>query len=190
MLIGFIDASKAFDRVHHFKLFNKLKLRGVPSSLVRILAYWYANQSMRVRWGNILSTPFNVGNGVRQGGILSPALFNIYMDDLSRQLGGCSTGCMIGDSLVNHFMYADDLALLSPSTGGFQQLLNICANYGVDFDVKYNAKKSVVMVCRTKDNMDIKFPTFHLSGQSLGVSNSTKYLGHIITDTLEDDADV
>ena len=100
MLVGFIDASKAFDRVHHFKLFNKLKLRGVPSSLVRILAYWYANQSMRVRWGNILSTPFNVGNWVRQGGILSPALFNIYMDDLFRQLGGCSTGCMIGDSLV------------------------------------------------------------------------------------------
>ena len=190
MLIGFIDASKAFDRVHHFKLFNKLKLRGVPSSLVRILAYWYAKQSMRVRWGNILSTPFNVGNGVQQGGILSPALFNIYMDDLSRQLGGCSTGCMIGDSLVNHFMYADDLALLSPSTGGFQQLLNICTNYGVDFDVKYNAKKSVVMVCRTKEDMDIKFPAFHLSGQALGVSNSTKYLGHIITDTLEDDADM
>ena len=110
------------------------------------------------------------------------------MDNLSRQLGGCSTGCMRSDSLVNHFMYADDLALLSLSTGGFQQLLNICTNYGVDFE--YNAKKSVVMVCRTKDNMDIKFPTFHLSGQSLGVSNSTKYLGHIITDTLEDDADI
>ena len=77
MLIGFIDASKAFDRVHHFKLFNKLKLRGVPSSLVRILAYWYANQSMRVRWGNILSTPFKVGNGVRQGGIYYPQPFSI-----------------------------------------------------------------------------------------------------------------
>ena len=190
MLVGFIDASKEVDRVHHFKLFNKLKIRGVPSSLVRILAYWYANQSMRVRWGSILSTPFTVGNGVRQGGILSPALFNIYMDDLSRQLGGCRTGCMIGDSLVNHFMYADDLALLSPSSSGFQQLFNICSNYGVDFDVQYNAKKSVVMVCRTKDDMDIKFPAFQLSGQTLGVSNSTKYLGHIITDTLEDDANM
>src|SRR4029434_2610611 len=69
-------------------------------------------------------------------------------------------------------------------------LLNICTNYGVDFDVKYNAKKSVVMVCRTKADMDIKFPAFHLSGQTLAVSNSTKYLGHIITDMLVDDADL
>ena len=42
----------------------------------RILVYWYTNQSMRVRWGNSVSAPFSVGNGVRQGGILSPALFN------------------------------------------------------------------------------------------------------------------
>ena len=190
MLVGFIDASEAFDRVHHFKLFNKLKLRGVPSCLVRILVYWYANQSMQVKWGAILSTPFKVGNGVRQGGILSPALFNLYMDDLSRQLGACRTGCMIGDTLINHFMYADDLAIFSPSSSGFQCLLNICSNYGVDFDVKYNAKKSVVMVCRTKEDIEIKFPTFSLSGQILGVSSSTKYLGHIITDSLEDDADM
>ena len=91
------------------------------------------------------------------------------MDNLSRQLGGCSTGCMRSDSLVNHFMYADDLALLSPSTGGFQQLLNICANYGVDFDVKYNAKKIVVMVCRTKEDMDIKFPASSFWASSGGV---------------------
>ena len=135
MLIGFIDASKAFDRVNHFKLFNKLKMRGVPGSIVRILAYWYANQTMHVKWGSSLSTPFSVGNGVRQGGLLSSALFNLYMDDLSKQLGACSTGCMIGDSLINHFMYADDLAITSPSSAGFQQLLNICSEYGVECDV-------------------------------------------------------
>ena len=92
---------------------------------------------------------------------------------------------MIGDFLVNH-----DLALPSPSSSGFQQLLNICSNCGVDFDDSHNAKKSVVMVCRTNDDMDINLPAFQLSGQTLGVSNSTKYLGHIITDTLEDDANM
>ena len=97
---------------------------------------------------------------------------------------------MVGDTLINHFLYADDLTILSPSSSGFQQLLNICSNYGVEFDIKYNAKKSVVMVCRTKDDMEIKFPPFYLPGEELGVSNTTKYLGHIITDTLEDDADM
>ena len=48
------------------------------------LAYWYSNQHVHVKWANILSTLFNVSNGVRQGEILFPALFNAYMDDLSR----------------------------------------------------------------------------------------------------------
>ena len=184
MLVGFIDASRAFDLIHHYKLFNKLKLRGVPSSLIRILVYWYANQQMQVKWGSTLSAQFRVGNGVRQGGILSPALFNLYMDGLSQQLRECRTGCMIGD------MYADDLSLISPSSSGFQQLLNICSNYGLDFDIKYNAKKSMVLICRTKDDQELKFPDFYLSGQTICVAKSAKYLGHIITDTLEDDEDM
>jgi hypothetical protein len=190
MLLGFIDASKAFDRINHFKLFNKLMHRDVPSSLVRILAFWYSNQSVRVKWGNTQSTSFYVSNGVRQGGILSPALFNAYMDDLSRHLGTCQTGCMVGEMLINHFLYADDLVILSPSSSGFQQLLNICSDYGVEFDIEYNAKKSVVMICSTRDDLNIKFPSFYLSGEELGVVNTTKYLGHILTDTLEDDADM
>ena len=48
---------------------------------------------------------------------------------------------MIDNTLVNHFMYADNLAILSPSSTGFQQLLHIIYEYGVAFDVKYNAKK-------------------------------------------------
>ena len=190
MLVGFIDASRAFDLIHHHKLFNKLKLRGVPSSLIRILVYWYANQQMQVKWGSTLSAQFRVGNGVRQRGILSPSLFNLYMDNLSKQLGNCRTGCMIGDTLINHFMYADDLSILSPSSSAFQQLLNICSNYGLDFDIKYNAKKSMVLICRTKDDLKLRFPDFYLSGQTMSVSKSVKYLGHIITDTLEDDEDM
>ena len=190
MLIGFVDASSAFDKINHHKLFTKLKQRGVPGSIIRILVYWYANQSMRVKWGNCISAPFRVGNGVRQGGLLSPALFNLYMDALSTQLSACRTGCMIGGTLINHLMYADDLAIVSPSSSGFQQLLNTCSEYGVTFDIKYNAKKSVVLICKTKEDRKLTFPVFYLSGQILSLSNSCKYLGHIITDTMEDDSDM
>ena len=44
--------------------------------------FWYTKQDMKVRWGNTLSSSFQIGNGVKQGGILSPVLFNIYMDKL------------------------------------------------------------------------------------------------------------
>ena len=190
MLIGFIDASRAFDRINHHKLFVKLKQRGVPGCIIRILAYWYAKQSMQVKWGSCLSAPFSVSNGVRQGGLLSPALFNLYMDDLSRQLGQCRTGCLIGNALINNFMYADDLAIVSPSSAGFQQLLNICSSYGVESDVLYNAKKSVILICRTKEDQKLNFPVFYLSGHAINVSSSCKYLGHIINDKMEDDADM
>ena len=79
MFMGFLDASKAFDRLKHALLFEKLIDRNVPG--IRIMMYWYASQTMYVRWSGILSRGFHVANGVRQGGILSPYLFNV--------LGGC-----------------------------------------------------------------------------------------------------
>ena len=65
----FLDASKAFDRVKHSVLFNKLTRRGVPGYIVKLLSYWYAKQTMRVRWGDCISSPFSVSNRVRQGGM-------------------------------------------------------------------------------------------------------------------------
>lgn len=53
-------------------------------------------QLMQVRWGNSISAPFPVMNGVRQGGVLSHAMFNVYKDDLSKELNACKTGGMIG----------------------------------------------------------------------------------------------
>ena len=131
-----------------------------------------------------------MSNGVRQGGLLSPTLFNLYMNDLSVNLNKCNTGCRVGNTLVNHLMYADDLALLSPSSAGFQQLLNVCTDYGIKYDVKYNAKKSVVMICRTREDKDLSFPSFYLSGQVVSIHRKAKYLGHVLTDQLCDDEDL
>ena len=57
---------------------------------------------MRVRWGSQLSQSFGVSNGVRQGKILSPYLFAVYIDQLSKDLNRVPAGCYIGNTLVNH----------------------------------------------------------------------------------------
>ena len=75
----FLDASKAFDRVNHGRLMTILLDRGVPDFIVRLLCYWYSFQTMYIRWGSVTSDAFHVYNGVRQGGILSPLLFNVYV---------------------------------------------------------------------------------------------------------------
>ena len=59
--------------------------------------------------------PFSASNGVRQGGILSPLLFNLYMDDISNTLNSSRQGCIINGVPVNHIMYADDVVLIAPS---------------------------------------------------------------------------
>ena len=73
----FLDASKAFDKVSHSLLFKKSINRNVPLSFVRLLYFWYKNQTMRVRWGAEVSRSFNVTNGVGQGSVLSPLLFAV-----------------------------------------------------------------------------------------------------------------
>ena len=76
--ICFLDASKAFDRICHNKLFNKLKNRNVEEVYDRLLNYWYSHQLFYVKWDGLISDGFKVSNGVRQGGILSP-IFLIYI---------------------------------------------------------------------------------------------------------------
>ena len=96
----FLDASKAFDRINHCRVncLPNSKSEGVAPLLIRILQFWYTQQTVQIRWGSSLSAPFQVTNGVRQGGILSPVFFNVYMDDLSKKLKECKTGCMVGES--------------------------------------------------------------------------------------------
>ena len=66
---------------------------------------------MCIRWGGTDSTSFNVSNSIRQGSILSPYLFKIYIDYLSVNLNACRVGCSVGNELINHLMYADDLVI-------------------------------------------------------------------------------
>ena len=104
---------------------KKLIDRGMPDVFVRLLVYWYRTQNACVRWSTACSEMFAVSNGVRQGGILSPLFFNVYMDGLSDILCRTECGCTMGGRMLNHLMYADDIVLLSPSAKGLQRLVDI-----------------------------------------------------------------
>ena len=84
---------------------------------------------MFIKWGNSCSTKFRVTNGVKQGRILSPALFNVYMNNLSVSLHHSGIGGSLGGNLINHLCYADDLCLIALSSSGMQCLLDICDKY-------------------------------------------------------------
>ena len=67
-----MDVSKAFDKVNHWHLFDKLLNRSILLYVVRMFLHWHTYQDFIVRWNNTLSPSLKVSNGVRQGGILSP----------------------------------------------------------------------------------------------------------------------
>ena len=85
----------------------------------------------------MLGDLFAVLCGVRQGGVLSPALFALYVDDLVSQLRDSGYGVHVGSLFVGCVLYADDIVLLSESCDGLQKLVNICDTYGDVWDIKF-----------------------------------------------------
>ena len=77
-----LDLKKAFDKVKFSILFSKLLDKGMPKLYVRLLIIMYINQSCKVRWNASMSASFSIVNGVRQGAVLSPSLFSLYIDKL------------------------------------------------------------------------------------------------------------
>jgi len=186
----FLDASKAFDKVNHWKLFEKLLLRNVPYIIVRLLVVWYQTQKFYVQWDNTLSEPFYVSNGVRQGGILSPILFNVFTNELSVMLNKASVGCHINSQPVNHLFYADDSVILAPTPQALQKLLHICESFANDVELEYNTKKTFCMAVLPKWLKSVSTPSIKLNSKNVAFVSDHKYLGVILTHNMCDDCDI
>ena len=139
---SFLDASKAFDHLVHSGLFLKLMQRKIPVIFLNIIISWYNDLRCCVKWADQFSDWFNVTAGVRQGGILSPDFYSIYVDELLQKLKDCKKGCYIRNHFAAALFYADDMALLSPSIRGLKTLLRICEEYCCEWDICLNGKKT------------------------------------------------
>ena len=80
--------------MNYWKLFSQLSDDKVNCLVVNLLAFWYSNQTAAVLWQSSISSKFCIGNGVRQGGVLSPYLFTRYIRDMIRSVADVGVGCV------------------------------------------------------------------------------------------------
>jgi len=174
-----LDISKAFDRVNLYGLLNTLMARRFPRIFISIMSNWLQKCVGTVHWANCFSAVFSVTAGVRQGGLLSPALFAIYMDGLISRLKGSNLGCCLNGVYFGCLVYADDIMLLSHSVQTMQSMLDICESFAVEYDVKFNCVKSVAF--RVGPRYDCVCADLILCNKPLAYVSSVKYLGVNIT---------
>ena len=163
--------------------------RGLPPLVVRLLHSWYVSQNLRVRWDAALSHPFVVSNGVRQGGVLSPILFAIYLDELLLRLKSSGVGCHWSHHFAGALAYADDVVLLAPSASALRLLLCTCESFASDCGLVFNPQKTqLIKFClgnRASDDV-----CFNFFGQSLQFADSVLHLGNRLKYDLSDTEDI
>ncbi len=98
--------------------------------VLRLLLYMYTHQKLQVKWSDHIGNMFSISNRVKQGGVLFPILFSIYV------------GCHMGSYFVGCLTYADDLTLIAPSRKALQTMIGICEGYAADYDVIFSVPKS------------------------------------------------
>ena len=103
------------------------------------MVHLYCNQQLTVKWGDThYPKCFTCTNCIKQGGVMSPILFCIYMDELLERLKKCNVGCFIGDTFLGAFSYVDDLTLVAPCISAAQKMLLVCEEYANEYNVLFN----------------------------------------------------
>ena len=116
-------------------LFHKLFQMGIKDHAWHLLRKWHTSSSRSVLWNGRCSRPFCISQGVKQGAILSPLLYSIYLNDLLVELQQSNLGAN-----------ADDLALIASSPEELQKMLDIMYTYSNNWRYRLNASKSKVMI--------------------------------------------
>ena len=142
--VAFLDARKAFDTVWHAGLFVKLSEYGLTGDVWHTLHYWYRH--LCSWWSGSTSRSSPILQGVRQGALLSPLLYALFINDLLKELEDSQLGVHINSTFCGSPTYADDMTLVASSASGLQGMLDITTRYAYKWQYTFNTIKSKIMV--------------------------------------------
>ena len=166
---------------------NTLKKMTIDGKDLRLIQSLYWDQIASVRIDGGQSEEFPIQRGVRQGCILSPKLFNLYTENIFKEIDDIE-GVKIGGRNVNNLRYADDTALLAESENQLQVILDAVRSRSERLGLRMNVKKTKVMVVRR--TRDQKKANIYIDGKVLEQVKIFKYLGQQITDDGKCEVDI
>ena len=146
IFLAFLDLSKAFDRVWRECLFYLLWKNGIQGKCWKLLRSLYSNVCNKVLFGDFESDWFDQEFGLKQGCALSPTLFSVLMNNLVSMLSEQNLVVNLASDIINCLLFADDIVLMGKSEQELQTLLNITARFASKWNLKFNSKKSKLMV--------------------------------------------
>jgi hypothetical protein len=179
---AFIDFSKAFDRVDRGLLWTKLQMKGVDGHMLQALKSLYQNTQSCLRINGYYTQWFNVLSGVKQGCLLSPLLFNLFIDDLTQKIKDLKCGVPFENKQLPILLYADDIVLLSDTEKGLQLMLNTLNTWCEENNMLVNLEKSKIMHFRKGPKTTKSCFKFKLGKDVMDFVSEYKYLGLIITE--------
>ena len=117
--------------------------RSLPRDSLSVFENWFDKCYTCVKRNSAFSSMFKLRCGVRQGGVMSPYFFAVYIDDIVCKVESSGIGCYVGLVCFSILLYADDILLLAPSVSTLQKLLSICGHKLCLLDLAININKSV-----------------------------------------------
>jgi len=178
LYVCFIDFSKAFDTVWRNALLYKLVHVGIGGKFLNIIKDMYNSVSFAIKCDDKITDSFQTSVGVKQGCVLSPVFFNIFLHDLPHIFDTSCDPVTLNNSLLSCLMYADDLILISESAKGLQCAIDKLYDYCNKWKLIVNIRKSNVMIFNKSGRM-LKNYTFKYGDVTLDLTNEYCYLGII-----------
>lgn len=173
----FVDFKAAFDTVARKSLIFKLHAIGVSTKMVRFIENVYQNTFSTVWNGIELSDKFETISGVKQGCLLSPLLFSLYINDLHEYLEG---GLYVKNLNIRLLLYADDIVVMADDVKVLQKMINNLENYCSNWNLQVNLLKSKIMVFRNGGRYASN-EKWTYAGNEIEIVNEYNYLGMTIT---------
>ena len=115
-----LDASKTFDLAHFKKHFRILLSMDIPRCIIRLIFDSYIRQRACVTWNSTKYLYFGIHSGVKQGGVISPISFNLYLDAMLIRLRKSRIGWHINNVVIGALAYPDDATIICPSLRGLK----------------------------------------------------------------------